>query len=263
VVECDRGLTYEPSWPRYFGRLFWELLRFALPLTPIFLVLAWFKLLATAEASVSLPVLLVAVVPLLEFAALAFMCCLVLALKWALLGRVRPGTHGLWSSWCCRWDFLYVAWDFYGRGPLSALEGTLLLNAYLRAMGMRIGRHVVLGSGFAHVVDPDMLEFEDGVTVSCLFQAHTFEDRVLKIDYVTIRRQATVGNSAVLLYGADIGVRAYVTPHSVVMKRERLLAGCAYAGCPTQLLSTCMVEPTTKHISASPTADAVPAIAAC
>src|SRR5207244_11357449 len=100
-----------------------------------------------------------------------------------------------------------------------------------------LGRRVVLGSGFAHVVDPDMLEFEDGATVTCLFQAHTFEDRVLKIDRVTIRRQATVGNSAVLLYGADIGVRTYVTPHSVVMKRERLLPGHSYAGCPTHVIS--------------------------
>jgi non-ribosomal peptide synthetase-like protein len=236
VVECDRSMTHEPTWPRYICRVFWETLRFAIPIVPLLVVLAWFATLASAEATMPLPVIVLVVVPLLEFAVLAFMCLLVLGLKWFLLGRVRPGKHPLWSCWCCRWDFLYVAWDFYGRGPLSALEGTLLLNAYLRAMGMRIGRNVVLGGGFAHVVDPDMLEFEDGVTVSCLFQAHTFEDRVLKIDYVNIRRQATVGNSAVLLYGADIGVRTYVTPHSVVMKRERLLSGRSYAGCPTQAI---------------------------
>ena len=101
-------------------------------------------------------------------------------------------------------------------------------------MGMKIGRRVVLGSGFAHVVDPDMLHFEDDATVSCQFQAHTFEDRVLKIDHVWIRRGATVGNNAVLLYGADIGAGARVAPHSVVMKRESLLAGRSYAGCPTR-----------------------------
>ena len=53
---------------------------------------------------------------------------------------------------------------------------------------------------------------------------------------MTIRRDATVGNSAMLLYGADIGARTYVTPHSVVMKRERLLPDRAYAGCPTRLV---------------------------
>ena len=104
-------------------------------------------------------------------------------------------------------------------------------------MGMKIGKNVVLGNGFAHVVDPDMLTFEDGATVSCMFQAHTFEDRALKIDYVLIRRQATVGNAAVLLYGADIGERTSVTNHSVVMKRERLLPQRSYAGCPTRVFS--------------------------
>jgi acetyltransferase-like isoleucine patch superfamily enzyme len=113
------------------------------------------------------------------------------------------------------------------------LEGTLLLSWYLRAMGVKIGCGVILGGGFSHVVDPDMLSFEDGATVSCQFQAHTFEDRVLKIDRVTIRRGATVGNSAVLLYGADIGAGAYVAPHSVVMKHETLLPGRSYSGCPT------------------------------
>ena len=73
----------------------------------------------------------------------------------------------------------------------------------------------------APVVDPDMLSFEDGATVSALFQAHTFEDRVLKIDRVRIR------------HGADIGEGTRVASNSVVMKRERLLPGRCYAGCPT------------------------------
>jgi non-ribosomal peptide synthetase-like protein len=234
VVECDRRLTYEPSLIRYVNRLLWELLRFTLPATPALVLPVWFKLLADAERAFSTPVFLFVMVPLLGLAVGAFFCLLVLVMKWALLGRVRPGTHPLWSCWCSRWDFLYVAWGMYARSALSTIEGTLLLSWYLRAMGMKIGRRVVLGSGFAHVVDPDMLHFEDDATVSCQFQAHTFEDRVLKIDYVRIRRRATVGSNAVLLYGADIGERTSVAPHSVVMKRESLLAGRRYAGFPTR-----------------------------
>ncbi len=57
---------------------------------------------------------------------------------------------------------------------------------------------------------------------------------MLKIDRVDIRANATVASGAVLLYGADIGVGARVAPHSVVMKRERLLPGLRYEGCPTR-----------------------------
>jgi acetyltransferase-like isoleucine patch superfamily enzyme len=53
---------------------------------------------------------------------------------------------------------------------------------------------------------------------------------------VRIRRDATVEHAAVLLYGADIGERTHVAPHSVVMKRESLLSRRAYAGCPTRPL---------------------------
>ncbi|MEI9977336.1 MAG: hypothetical protein WDO73_37950 [Ignavibacteriota bacterium] len=120
------------------------------------------------------------------------------------------------------------------RHPLLVhLEGTLLLSWYLRAMGVKLGKRVVLGPGFAQVVDPDMMIVEDEATVSAMFQAHTFEDRVLKIDYVRVRRGATLGAASVPLYGADIGAGTYVSPHSVVMKGEHLLPGVRYAGAPT------------------------------
>ena len=162
------------------------------------------------------------------------MCALVLAMKWLLLGRVRPGEHALWSCWCSRWDFHYTLWDRLATPVLSRLEGTLLLAWYLRATGMRIGKRVVLGPGFAQVVDPDMIQIDDDATVHALFQAHTFEDRLLKIDRVRIRARATVGSGAVVFYGVDIGEGASVAPQSVIMKRERLAAGGHYEGCPSQ-----------------------------
>lgn len=237
IVECDRRLTHEPGPIRYFNRVCWELLRFGLPVVPVLMLPVWYRLLLVGERLVSRPVYRLAVVPAASLGVAGFCCLLVLLLKWGLLGRVRPGTHPLWSCWTSRWDFLYAAWAFLASPLLLPLEGTLLLAWYLRAMGMKIGRGVLLGRGFTQVVDPDMLHFEDGTTVSCQFQAHTFEDRVLKIDHVHIRRRATVGQNAVLLYGADIGTQTQVAPHSVVMKRESLRPGRCYAGCPTRPLA--------------------------
>ena len=237
IVECDARLTHQPSWGRYINRVFWELLRFTLPLPLVFLGLAWFDLLGRAESAVSLPVLLCAVTPALDFAFLVCLCLIGLGLKWALLGRVRPGTHPLWSGWVSRWDFNYTAWHYLAMGAVSALEGTIWMNWYLRALGVKIGRGVVLGGDpLAFAVDPDMLAVADGATVSPLFQAHTFEDRVLKIDRVTIGRRATVGNGAVLLYGAGIGEGTHVVANSVAMKGERLQPERTYAGCPTRLM---------------------------
>ena len=223
VVACDRRLTLRPSAARYLTRLVWEVLRFGLPIPPALAGLWWLYVASTAG-----PAALCAAAIGAEGALLG----LALAAKWVLLGKVRPGQHPFWACWCGRWDFVYMAWENWAHMTLVYLEGTLLLSWYLRAMGMKIGKRVVLGPGFAQVVDPDMLIVEDGATVSAMFQAHTFEDRVLKMDYVHVRRGATLGTASVPLYGADIGAGAYVAPHSVVMKDEHLLPGVRYAGAP-------------------------------
>jgi len=226
VVACDRKLTLRPPASRYLARVFWETVRFALPTVPVMAGLWWVRV-----ASTSGPLAVCAA----GLAAEAALCGMAVAVKWALLGRVRPGQHPFWACWCGRWEFLYMAWENWARPALVHLEGTLLLNWYLRAMGMKLGKRVVLGPGFAQVVDPDMTIIEDEATVSAMFQAHTFEDRVLKMDYVHVRRGATVGVGSVPLYGSDIGAGAYVAPHSVVMKDEHLLPGVRYAGAPTNV----------------------------
>ena len=255
VIAMDRTLTHDPEWWRYAHRLAWETLRFGLPVGNAVLGLWWLGTVAgsTVAGSVAAPAAaggdspggtdsvggLLSGTPwgnlwgaTLGVGALAF--AFVWLAKWLLLGRVRPGTHGLWSSWCCRWDFVYVAWDKVARGPLSQFAGTLWLNQLLRSMGVRIGKRVVLNDAFAQVVDPDMLHFEDRATVDCMFQAHSFEDRVLKIDHVRIGAGATARRAAVLMYGADLDDGCEVLPHSVVMKHEHLTAHTRYCGAPTR-----------------------------
>ncbi|MFI0607017.1 MAG: amino acid adenylation domain-containing protein [Anaerolineae bacterium] len=234
VVAADRRLTYQPDALRYATRLFWELARFALPALPLGLALLWWRLILTWSARTTPTAMATAVVPLITAATLLLPPLAIVALKWLLLGRVRPGQHAFWSCWCGRWDFLFMAWGQWARGLLTALEGSLVLNAFLRLTGMHIGRRVVLGSGFTQVVDPDMLHLGDDATVACNFQAHSFEDRVLKIDHLYIGAGATVGPGAVVFYGADIGAGAQVAPHAVVMKRDRLAGARSYGGHPAR-----------------------------
>ncbi|WP_331723638.1 MULTISPECIES: amino acid adenylation domain-containing protein [unclassified Streptomyces] len=236
VVEADRELTHEPTPLRRFNRWVWELARFLLPLVPLAATQAWLLGVDALNPTPFYPWPVLAV-PAVTLGCAVALCAVVLAMKWTLLGRVRPGVHPLWSCWCSRWDFLYVAWGVIALRPLTALEGTLLLPMFLRRTGMRIGRRVVLGEGFAQVVDPDMLDIGDGATVCANFQAHTFEDRVLKTDHVRVGAGATLAENTVVLYGADIGPDTFVAPHSVVMKRESLLPGSRYEGVPTRPVS--------------------------
>lgn len=235
IVEADQSVTFRPSAVRWWNRFFWEAARFALPLYPMLLVLLWFKTLPLWQ-EVSTGLFLGLIVPAYSLGIAGALCGLVWLLKWLLLGKSKPGQHPLWSCWCSRWDFLYVAWGAYARGVLAPFEETLWLAWWLRVMGVRVGKRVVLGAGFAQVVDPDMLHFEDDATVACNFQAHSFEDRVLKMDHVHLRTNSSTTAGAVVMYGADIQPGAYVGAHSVVMKQEQLPAQQYHMGCPTRSL---------------------------
>jgi non-ribosomal peptide synthetase-like protein len=232
AAPVDRRLTHDPPLIRRVNRWIWEVGRFGIPAVATGVFIGAAGLLLRAQSQYSGAWMGAVMAPAVIAAAGLALCAVVLALKWLLLGRVRPGQHPLWSCWCSRWDFLYVAWGRLARPILARLDGTLLLAWYLRATGMRIGKRVVLGPGFGQVVDPDMIEIDDDATVHALFQAHTFEDRMLKIDRVRIGRRATVGCGTVLFYGADVGEGASVAAQSVIMKHERLPPHGRYEGCP-------------------------------
>ncbi len=236
MVEIDRSLTFDPSPIRYANRLFWEAARFVLPVLPVVLSAEWFAALTAARGLVSPLAYALLVIPLVTLMPLVALCLAVLVLKWVLIGRVKPGQHALWSCWCSRWDYVFVAWARYAATILRRLDGTFLLPVYLRGMGLKIGRRAVLGPQFAQVVDPDMIHIGDGATVSAMFQAHTFEDRVLKVDHVRIGAGATMARGTVPLYGAVIDDRTHLGANSVVMKHEHLLPGLRYQGVPSRVI---------------------------
>jgi len=230
VVAADRRLTHDPDLLRFATRAVFESARLALPLVPFLAFLFWLLGSTPAEGASETAMR----VGLATLGAVAFpVLCAVLG-KWLLLGRVRPGRHAFWSGWCARWDLVYMLWDAWARAPLAALEGTPFLRGVLRLFGLRVGRGAVLGPGFAQVVDPDMISIGAGATVCGDFQAHTFEDRVLKIDRLEVGEGATVGEGSILFYGVRIGTVTRLAPHSVVMKNESLPDGGDYEGAPAR-----------------------------
>jgi non-ribosomal peptide synthetase-like protein len=234
LVAADESLTFKPSAIRVANRALWESMRLVLPILPAFLIAFWATRLTRLALVESAPVFAFGVLPAAALATAAFLCVLTLAAKWILLGRMREDRHPLWSCWCSRWDFLFEIWSAYGRPVIECVEGTPFVSVWLRAMGARIGRRVVLGTSLAQVVDPDMLDVGDDATVSCHLQLHSFEDRVLKLGRSRVGAGATLSAGSLLLYGAHVGDRSRVSEQSVVMKHEHLLPDHDYEGSPTR-----------------------------
>ena len=229
VVSVDRSLTHEPGALQRINRWSWESARCLAVVPAVVGGAIWLELAMRGQGDLASMAWWGA---LAAGAAWAWLVAFGIAAKWILLGRVRPGQHGLWSCWCSRWDYLYVLWWFSARVALARVEGTPLLAWCLRAVGTRIGRDVMLGPGATQIVDPDMLSYGDRSAIACHPQAHTFEDRVLKIDRVRIDQDASAGENAVTFYGSVIEVGARLEPGSVLMKGGVVAAGTVACGAP-------------------------------
>ncbi len=232
VVEADRRLTFEPGTAQRISRWSWESARCLVAMPALLAGLGWLTAVEHANAIASPLACALVWAPLASATAWFSLVKFGIAAKWVLLGRVRPGQHGLWSCWCSRWDYLYVLWWFSARIALARVEGTPFLNMALRSVGTKIGRDVLIGPGATQIVDPDMLSFGDGSTVACHFQAHSFEDRILKIDHVRIEAGANAAENAVVFYGARIEEGATLESGSVLMKRGVVPAGTTVMGAP-------------------------------
>lgn len=153
--------------------------------------------------------------------------------KWVLVGRVRPGTHALWSSFVWRNELAdtfveVLAAPWFARAVL----GTPLLNVWLRAMGARIGRGVWCETYW--LPETDLVELGAGATVNSgsVVQTHLFHDRVLALDRVRLGRGSTLGPNSVILPAATLGRHATVGPVSLVMRGESVPDKTTWIGNP-------------------------------
>ncbi len=153
--------------------------------------------------------------------------------KWLLVGRMRPSEHPLWSSFVWRNELAdtfveVVAAPWFAR----ASTGTAVLNAWLRAMGSRIGRGVWCETYW--LPEADLIDLRAGATVGrgCVVQTHLFHDRILSMDRVTIADGGTLGPNSVILPAARIGRHATVGPVSLVMRGESVPDKTRWIGNP-------------------------------
>jgi len=170
--------------------------------------------------------------PVLALAGLVAAAVTVVA-KWVLVGRLRPGSHPLWSSFVWRNELAdtfveVLAAPWFAR----AVAGTPLLNVWLRAMGARIGRGVWCETYW--LPEADLVELGDGATVNqgTVLQTHLFHDRLLSLDRVVLERGATLGPNSVILPAATLGRHATVGPVSLVMRGESVPDKTTWIGNP-------------------------------
>jgi non-ribosomal peptide synthetase-like protein len=233
----DEGARFNPSRRLVATRLAIEFVRVILSLTCF---VALFSLLLSACGTLSdWPHGGLWIAGLFPFLYLAFaLGCglIVVALKWIVMGRYRPTTAPLWSTFVWRTELVTSTYENLAvSNLLEPLRGTMWLPAYMRLLGCRIGKRCYMDT--TDLTEHDLVDIGDDVALNDFagLQTHLFEDRVMKVSGVTVGDRATIGSYAIVLYDAEIGADATLGDLSVVMKGESLPAGTSWEGSPARL----------------------------
>ncbi|MCP3937647.1 MAG: amino acid adenylation domain-containing protein [Actinomycetia bacterium] len=150
--------------------------------------------------------------------------------KWALVGRSKPGQVPLWSLGYVRF---WVVRSIVGSSPMRVFAGTPLYVLYLKTLGARIGRGTVILS--THVpVCADLLTIGENVVIrkDSAFSCYRAFAGYIQMGTVHIGDNAFVGEQTVLDIDTSIEDNAQVGHASALYRGQSVPAGQRRVGTP-------------------------------
>jgi non-ribosomal peptide synthetase-like protein len=164
-----------------------------------------------------------------------------IAAKWLLIGRFKAQSIPIWSLAYFRF---WVVRTMMRISPVAAFMGTPLYNAYLRLMGARIGRNVMIMSQAP--VCTDLVTIGDNTIVSTdtNLLGYRAQSNFIHIGPVTIGSNSFVGDRSVLDIDTAMGDNTQLGYASSLQSGQRVPDGKHYHGSPAVETSTdyCTVE---------------------
>jgi hypothetical protein len=138
--------------------------------------------------------------------------------------RLKPFRGGYYSLASVPWYF-HNAFTYIVRYTfLEFITPTPLNLLFFRMMGMKIGKGVHINT--TNISDPALIEIEDKVTIggSVHIIAHYASKGYLIVEPVKIRQGVTIGLKATIMGDVEIGARAVIAPHEVILPKSRVPA---------------------------------------
>jgi non-ribosomal peptide synthetase-like protein len=227
--------TYKPSVKLVIQRYCIEFFRVTLP-TTLFIMLASLITNAVSYLQVQkdLPELLL-YFPFLYVAASGIAVLITVLLKWIIIGKYKPSKKPLWSNYVWRSELITGIYEnFLVLFFLNILTGTPFIKYPLRWLGCKIGKGVCLYT--TQITEFDLIKIDDNTALNdnCTLQTLLFEDRVMKMSYVNIGKECSVGGMAVVLYDSMMEDGSTLEPLSVLMKSETLPSNTCFVGAPAK-----------------------------
>jgi non-ribosomal peptide synthetase-like protein len=162
-------------------------------------------------------------------------CSAVIALKWILLGKFRPGEKPLWSTFIWRNELVTALHEnLTDLFLVDKLKGTPFIAWFFRLLGAKIGKRPFIDT--TCFTEYDLVDIGDDVALNdeATVQTHLFEDRVMKMSNVHIGDRCSVGALSLVLYDTTMHAGAELGDLSLLMKNEQLPAGTHWEGIPAR-----------------------------
>jgi carbonic anhydrase/acetyltransferase-like protein (isoleucine patch superfamily) len=154
--------------------------------------------------------------------------------KWAVLGRLAPRQAPINSPFMARKKMTEDAVKAADKlsSPFRLCIALPIDCWFLRSLGATIGSNVWMTEHDTILSwEMDLMTVGDNAILhDASLQGHTFEDKVFKLDRISVGKQTVLGPSCTILQGAHIEDNVIVESQSLVMKAEHLSEHSTWAG---------------------------------
>ncbi|MGK5081049.1 Pls/PosA family non-ribosomal peptide synthetase [Janthinobacterium sp. HLX7-2] len=151
--------------------------------------------------------------------------------KWLIAGRLKPGSYPLWGLTYYRW---WLADRLVESAPAYLLSGSSLNSWWLRALGAKVGKEVVIGSMTLRA--PDLLDIGDNVSVgnAVNFENARVERGRLLLGRISIGDDACISSYAILEGNTSVGAFGHLEGQSALADGVSVPAGRIWTGSPAR-----------------------------
>ncbi|MCW2678456.1 MAG: non-ribosomal peptide synthetase, partial [Modestobacter sp.] len=160
------------------------------------------------------------------------MCTLPIVAKWLLIGRWKPRQIRIWSLGYVRF---WMVKTLVAANPLVLFAGSPVYTLYLRALGAKVGRGVVIFSRHAPVCT-DLLTIGDGTIIrkDTYLNCYRAQAGLIQTGPVTLGKDVFVGDKAVLDIRTSLGDGSQLGHASALHAGQGVPAGERWHGSPAQ-----------------------------
>ncbi|MRW86008.1 amino acid adenylation domain-containing protein [Pseudoduganella sp. FT26W] len=151
--------------------------------------------------------------------------------KWLIAGRLKAGVYPLWGLTYYRW---WLADRLVESAPAYLLSGSSLNAWWLRALGAKVGKEVIIGSMTLRA--PDLLDIGDQVSIgnAVNFENARVERGQLHLGQITLGQDACISSFAIMEGNTRVEALGHLEGQSALSDGGVVPAGRIWAGSPAR-----------------------------